>query len=171
MVRGHLGETFPAAGGTYVLMLECLCSGTCRVGRFGNLAVSAGRYFYVGSALGPGGLRSRLGRHVRPLARRHWHVDFLRELATVRGVWWLGDGRRLEHVWATALARDPRFTAPVPGFGASDCHCNAHLFRLLAADVPDVRHLLAAASGADHRDIGQWCLPAGEAGRHGSERP
>lgn len=105
------------------------------VGRLGEVVFPAGWYLYVGSALGPGGLQARLGRHKCRLAagkRAHWHIDFLREHAAWVGAWARASDLRLECIWAAVLRRLPGAEVVIPGFGASDCGCPAHLVRVPA---------------------------------------
>lgn len=114
--------------GTYALMLQADRRQTVQVGRLGQLAVEPGCYVYVGSALGPGGVRARVGHHSRLATRPHWHIDYLRRAATLRHVWYSYDCVRREHAWADIFVRMPGVSIPLPGFGASDCACPAHLF-------------------------------------------
>ncbi len=116
-----------SAPGTYALLLECRTPRAVRIGRLGLLRLAPGRFLYVGSAFGPGGLRARLARHFRRVKPKRWHVDYLRGCARVVGAWYTLDPRRLEHRWASRLAGEPGLTA-VPGFGCSDCRCASHLF-------------------------------------------
>jgi Uri superfamily endonuclease len=51
--------------GTYALLLKLDKQERITVGRLGTFGFPAGYYLYVGSALGPGGLRARLARHRR----------------------------------------------------------------------------------------------------------
>ena len=114
----------PARPGTYVLVLRLNQAHTITVGRLGAFTFPAGHYLYVGSACGPGGLRARVGRHMRS-ARRHWHIDALRRCAPVTEIWWLEGSSRRECAWADALSESaPRHP---PHFGASDCRCAGHL--------------------------------------------
>lgn len=114
--------------GTYVLLIELTQPQTVTVGRRGPVSLPAGLLGYVGSAHGPGGLAARLRRHARPDKRLHWHVDFLLTVATLNGALYRTDPVRLECRWATAI--QPQALAPIPNFGASDCHCDTHLFHL-----------------------------------------
>ena len=52
-----------AQPGSYALILQADRRRTVRIGRLGQLAVEPGCYVYVGSALGPGGVRARVGHH------------------------------------------------------------------------------------------------------------
>lgn len=66
----------PTSGATYVLICAARVPAHVRVGRLGVLALQAGGYVYVGSALGSGGLRARLGRHLRVDTPARWHFDY-----------------------------------------------------------------------------------------------
>lgn len=126
--------------GTYVLALWLAAPRSILVGRLGEFEVPSGWILYVGSALGPGGLQARLTRHWRRFAsgkRPHWHVDYVREQAVWGGAWGRGSAERLECVWATALRHLPGARIIVPGFGASDCRCPAHLVRVPALPGED----------------------------------
>jgi Uri superfamily endonuclease len=113
--------------GTYLLILRADSSQPVRVGRWGVLDVHPGYYLYVGSAFGPGGVNARVARHCRETERRHWHVDYLRDVASPIEVWCGYGSRDLEHRWAEFLG-DMRGISSVPGFGCSDCKCESHLF-------------------------------------------
>jgi Uri superfamily endonuclease len=118
----------PSDAGSYVLVLRCNGLGNLAIGALGELALQPGHYLYVGSALGPGGLRARLRHHLGSCARSRWHIDFLRRRAAIREIWWSSLPLRVEHDWARALARGCGLGVPLPGFGSSDCSCRAHLF-------------------------------------------
>lgn len=124
----------PAAPGSYVLYLRPSQRLELGVGRLGRLSFPAGEYLYLGSAGGPGGLRARLGRHIRGGGKPHWHIDPLRAAADLGGCFYLTTGtsnahQPLECLWSQALAALPGATLPAPGFGAGDCRrgCRAHL--------------------------------------------
>ena len=51
--------------GTYALVLRSDVSAATEIGRWGRLTIRPGYYVYVGSALGPGGVRARVSRHCR----------------------------------------------------------------------------------------------------------
>jgi Uri superfamily endonuclease len=94
--------------------------------------LSAGRYLYCGSARGPGGLRARLGRHMRCGKAVHWYVDRLTEAGAVIGAWAFPGGGECE--LPAALSRLP---APIAGFGSTDCaRCRTHLFQWPEAARP-----------------------------------
>jgi Uri superfamily endonuclease len=108
-----------------------------RIGRLGTFRFSTGAYVYVGSAWGPGGLTTRLGRHLRPEKNCHWHIDYLRRYAAIIGIW-VGRCRpHDEHLWADTIGSMDSAVIPARNFGSSDCRCPSHLFRL--ADPPSIR--------------------------------
>jgi len=121
-----------AGPGTYILILRLTEPRACCIGALGTYDLPAGYYLYVGSALGPGGLAGRVGRHlrrrvgaycIRPL---RWHIDYLLEIAEVFEVWAEPGTERMECAWARRLL-EAGGRVIVPGFGASDCRCPAHL--------------------------------------------
>ncbi len=132
--------------GTYVLVFALDASATVRVGALGELRFAVGAYAYVGSALGPGGLSARIGRHRRTAKRRHWHIDYFHPPARLVETWQMVEEARLECIWAqTFIAAGA--AVPAVGFGASDCACAAHLFYFSSlAALRAVRPLLGDPS-------------------------
>lgn len=83
-------------------------------------------YVYVGSAYGPGGLASRIGRHFRKQKKNHWHIDKLTTEAKHICALPAESGAQCD--LAEKLSRLPEFDHPLPGFGSSDCRrCISHL--------------------------------------------
>jgi len=113
--------------GTYALLMKMACSGHVTIGRLGQLRLEPGFYLYVGSAFGPGGVRARVSRHLRPSANSHWHLDYLKPYLTTLAVWHTYDPVRRECQWAATLANTLQPVIPLAGFGASDCRCQTHL--------------------------------------------
>ena len=114
--------------GTYALIFRCRSTRRITVGRLGTLQLQLGTYIYVGSALGPGGVRARIAHHLRKVVSPHWHIDFLRHYACIEGILVTYGRHRRECEWASAVADLPGASLPLPGFGSSDCRCAAHLF-------------------------------------------
>src|SRR5271157_5103178 len=117
-----------ARPGTYVLVLSSRSTDLIQVGRLGALQLQSGFYLYVGSALGPGGVRARLAHHLKPSCRPHWHIDYLRAHTSVEEICYRLDTRRLEHVWAEHIRVTEGASVPLVGFGSTDCGCESHLF-------------------------------------------
>ena len=123
---------FPAQGGTYALHLWLNDPERMRIGKLGEFYFPPGDYIYIGSALGPGGLKARLTRHLRGKNRHHWHIDWLRDMVDVIGVYYITCVSHYECKWSQSLLNLPQATVPAAGFGASDCRksrnlCEAHL--------------------------------------------
>ncbi|HQY94119.1 GIY-YIG nuclease family protein [Caldilinea sp.] len=149
-------------------MLRSAHQAVIPIGRLGAGMVAPGWYLYTGSALGRGGLRGRLQHHLRPAARPHWHIDFLRRVCDVTAVWYVVGERRWEHDWAGLLAQQAE-PAPCLGFGASDCHCIAHCFFLSAEPSPMQFAADAQRLYPDHPAIEQRTIKASE--RRGITNP
>ncbi|HII02073.1 TPA: DUF123 domain-containing protein [Methanosarcinaceae archaeon] len=113
--------------GIYCLIFE---NNECalQVGKKGEFSFKRGYHIYVGSALGPGGLK-RMQRHIR-LSRDKdknpkWHVDYLHFCPAFHlvSVVCAATPERLECMLAGS------FGGPcAPGFGCTDCACESHLF-------------------------------------------
>jgi Uri superfamily endonuclease len=92
--------------GTYVFILYLEKDAEIVVGRrksSSSILFRAGYYAYVGSAQGPGGLRSRINRHLIKDKKSVWHIDYLRKEALPVEVWVNVDGKKEERIWADAL--------------------------------------------------------------------
>ena len=126
----------PSLAGTYVLILGLPRLATIGVGRLGRFQFTVGWYAYAGSAHGPGGLAARISRHLRSPKPLRWHVDYLRAYARPVEIWYAVGTRKQECAWAQALSSLPGASIPAPRFGASDCHCLAHLTHF--ATSPDL---------------------------------
>ena len=129
--------TIPAQQGTYALVLACHKTGPVRIGKLGTMQSHEGFFVYVGRAFGTGGLEARVRHHLRPAARPHWHIDYLRAACDLVEVWYTTVAARHEHGWARTVARLPNTGVPLPGFGSSDCDCVTHLFAF--AQMPSIR--------------------------------
>ncbi len=128
----------PHQSGTYVLFLRLDDPIPLHVGALNAFTLAPGWTAYVGSAHGPGGLFARVNRHLRPYKPHHWHIDTLTSTIPVRALWWTAAPDRLECAWAETIRTFPGSAVPVPRFGASDCHCPAHLFSVERDTLPDL---------------------------------
>jgi Uri superfamily endonuclease len=120
----------PATKGTYALIGYAAQMKRLEIGRLGTFTIGPGFYVYVGSAMGAGGLRARVGHHLASIANEHWHIDYLLKCVTPSEVWYTTDDRRLEHQWVELFESASRFRVPIPRFGASDYRRSrsSHLF-------------------------------------------
>ena len=114
------------AKGTYTLLIGLDEDTEIEVGALGVREFPVGWYAYTGSALGSGGF-ARVDRH-RRVARGDydtcfWHIDYLlRRSATT-----LESAVRSAGVDAECEVARSLPGRSIPGFGASDCDCDAHL--------------------------------------------
>ncbi len=95
------------------------------VGRLGKREFDAGLYVYTGSALNS--LPGRVGRHLRKLKKKHWHIDYLIADASVEivGVAWKNTpvgsnvvlpGGLGERLWRARKASDAGIANAIPIF-------------------------------------------------------
>jgi Uri superfamily endonuclease len=131
--------------GIYCLVLS---GGGCpiRIGAIGELFFPQGYHVYTGSALGPGGLQARVGRHIRtaksPGSKTHWHIDHLLHHPSFRlvAVYCAETEERLECRLARGIGG-----AGMIGFGCSDCGCASHLFFFPDYPGPEISRALRDA--------------------------
>jgi Uri superfamily endonuclease len=135
---GNKSDGLPPQPGSYLLILKLTASTEIQVGRLGAIWFRRGWYAYAGSAFGPGGLAGRLHHHLRPVQKRHWHIDYLRDHAVVMAVWMAVGPPNREHDWAQILARTPGAGKWVLGFGCSGCRCPSHLLYFEARPGDDL---------------------------------
>ena len=120
--------------GTYALIMSCATEQCVAVGRLGTFTLRPGYYVYVGSALGPGGLAARLGRHLRPATEPHWHIRlYLRQAAHVEEIWYALDAERHEHTWRGLWPLCRVQACPCPASALQTAPCPAHLFYFSSA--------------------------------------
>ena len=146
-----------APPGTYALCFTVDPAATIEVGALGTATFPVGAYAYVGSAFGSNGL-GRVDRHRRVAdgshGVRHWHVDHLGGHtaasleAVVAAPHAAVECRLAAALRATVAASDGdgADAIPLPGFGASDCDCPAHL--VAAADAGTLRAAAVDAVGS-----------------------
>jgi len=109
--------------GSYVILIRLPKAQTITIGSLSDVYFPRGYYAYVGSALG--GVESRLSHHLSRTKKRHWHIDYLLQKASITDII-IGESEgRVECAIAQALSA--QFDA-IPGFGSSDCRCPSHLF-------------------------------------------
>jgi len=123
--------------GVYCLIFE---NRACKIeiGKKGEFSFSPGFHIYVGSALGPGGLK-RLQRHINLSRNRDrnpkWHVDYLHLNPAFRLVSavYAFTSERFECALASRIEGDS-----VSGFGCTDCKCSSHLFYRNKNPLPEI---------------------------------
>jgi Uri superfamily endonuclease len=111
----------PVSKGTFILIARVSRAKTLKIGSLGKCKIEPGYYAFVSSALGAGGLRSRLRDLESPVVA-HWHIDYLLQTATLMEVWFTTAEKKLEDKWAELLDHREEFSNPIPRFGSSDYH-------------------------------------------------
>lgn len=112
--------------GSYCLELYAKQEFEVVVGKNHNLKGLKGFYYYIGSAFGPGGLRSRIAHHCGVNVKPHWHIDYIKSAIPIIAIAYAYQSIKHEHQWAEIL-RSNGFLGHA-GIGASDCHCESHFF-------------------------------------------
>jgi sugar fermentation stimulation protein A len=111
--------------GAYLVLMNLKRDRTVKVGKLGKIRFRKGHYIYVGSAMA--NLSKRIERHRRLRKKMHWHLDYLRpHVEFVAGLPVLSSDD-LECAMAGDLKK---LAEEVADFGASDCRCRSHLFRM-----------------------------------------
>lgn len=131
--------SLPPEKGIYVLVLECVNPCEVRIGSLGTLQTEKGYYAYIGSAHGGGGIKSRLGRHLKTAKKCRWHIDYLRRRMRAAAVWYETSAPEAEHEIAERFI-SMGAKVPMKGFGSSDCSCETHLFLLNHIPEPFLAH-------------------------------
>ncbi len=115
----------PVEGGSYTLYFTLDALVRLPIKTLNEPSLFPGKYVYVGSAYGPGGLRARISRHLKAKKRIWWHIDYLSTVVSCNKVMTFPGGRECDLI-ASFLSRGS--TVPINGFGSSDCErCPAHL--------------------------------------------
>lgn len=119
----------PKLPGSYIILSKLHAEARIGSGPFAGKLLPAGIYFYSGSAFGPGGLRARVGRHLRFGTKNHWHFDHLKDLLNIFEIWYTSELENKECQFIRKIQESRESSFPIPGFGSSDCRnqCPAHL--------------------------------------------
>ncbi|MHA1538310.1 MAG: GIY-YIG nuclease family protein [Alphaproteobacteria bacterium] len=125
-------DQIPNAPGAYILYFNIRAPLRLDISALDFPLLAPGIHAYCGSARGPGGLRARIARHLRPDKSLHWHIDRLTAGGRVNAIAYTYDGS--ECALLARLLAGAGASIPIPGFGSSDCRrCPSHLVRIAAA--------------------------------------
>lgn len=114
--------------GTYLLIFRLKENLLIRTKSGREFNLPKGVYIYVGSAFGSGGIKARVGRHLKRNKKLHWHIDYI---TTSQGFEPIGVIPFYGKRWECKLARFlGKFLKTIEGFGSTDCSCRGHLFLL-----------------------------------------
>ena len=119
----------PRDKGSYVLFLEVRMRIKLHIGGLGEHEFRPGIYAYVGSALGPGGLRARVLRHLSKIKKVRWHIDYLttRPETRIFCILYIVSRKKIECDLARII-HEYGGRVVVQKFGSTDCRCPSHLF-------------------------------------------
>lgn len=87
--------------GSYVLLVRLPLDTEIAIGNHLKTRFPKGYYAYVGSAMG--GLKARLGRHLKRDKKPHWHIDYLTQHASVAKILFSDSQKNVECVLARYL--------------------------------------------------------------------
>jgi sugar fermentation stimulation protein A len=110
--------------GSYIIILRMKRDQNLSIGGLGKVRIKKGYYLYIGSA--KKNLSQRIERHRRLIKKYHWHIDHLRAAADFHAALPIRASEDLECEIAAAMGKISDWE--IPGFGSSDCTCQAHLF-------------------------------------------
>jgi len=110
--------------GVYAVFFE-IEEKTVEIGALGEIEFDAGTYVYIGSAMN--GVQKRLGRHYSKEKKKHWHIDYFSLEASPIYSIVFALSSEFECVLARTVGEENK---SVKDFGASDCGCESHLYRI-----------------------------------------
>jgi len=121
----------PAVPGSYLIIGRMDSAIRLTSGPFSGHEFLSGHYLYSGSACGPGGLSSRISRHLKPETKKFWHFDHLKARLCFEEIFFSTNRISQECEFIKEIQKLEAVSFPMPWFGASDCRhqCPAHLAR------------------------------------------
>lgn len=122
----------PALPGIYIIFIENLVDQNIIIGSIGLIHFKKGFFAYVGSALGGGGLRPRVERHLRKRKKIFWHLDYLttNEHFEITTIVLIPTSNKLEcQINRIIIDKLEKLneSETLKNFGSSDCKCHSHL--------------------------------------------
>ncbi len=132
-------DTIPQEKGTYLLLVQVednpIIHATKKKWMF-----EKGIYAYTGSARNTGGLRARIGRHLKQDKKMYWHIDYLLANSHVEiiGTIFTTSKKNLECKVVKTLIKEGTGTPYAKRFGSSDCKkgCPSHIIKLSTDTTP-----------------------------------
>ncbi|MEJ5228568.1 MAG: DUF123 domain-containing protein [Pseudothermotoga sp.] len=108
--------------GAYILLVNLFEPLVMKVSR-NEWFFKPGLYAYVGSAMNS--LERRISRHLAKNKKKHWHIDYLLEKATVQLVLMIRSDEKIEEEISRIFAK---YFECIENFGASDLRVKSNLF-------------------------------------------
>ena len=126
-------DNIPQEKGTYLLLVKVKDNPIIHVSKK-IWMFEKGIYAYIGSARNTGGLRARIGRHLKQDKKLYWHIDYLLENSYVEiiGTIFTTSKKNLECEVVKTLIKEGTETPYAKRFGSSDCKkgCPSHIIKL-----------------------------------------
>ena len=132
-------EIIPQEKGTYLLLVQVednpIIHATKKKWMF-----EKGIYAYIGSARNIGGLRVRIGRHLKQDKKMYWHIDYLlaNSYVEIIGAIFTISKKNLECEVVKTLIKEGIGAPYAKRFGSSDCKkgCTSHIIKLSNDTTP-----------------------------------
>ncbi|MEM1939306.1 MAG: GIY-YIG nuclease family protein [Acidilobaceae archaeon] len=117
--------------GIYMLIFELSCTTSIAIGSLGVRHLDTGLYIYIGSGRGPGGIRSRVLRHLMKSKRLWWHIDYVstHKCFKAKSLVYAETTLDLESELASRLIGYEYMRPYIEGFGSTDKESITHLFK------------------------------------------
>lgn len=111
--------------GIYQLLIRLSGARSIKVGELGRIDFQKGYYIYTGSARK--NLFQRLRRHFQSEKKLFWHIDYLLGQGEIVAFYYEKYAPGLECGLNRQTHKKLTDASFIPGFGCSDCKCEAHL--------------------------------------------
>jgi len=136
----------PRDPGIYVLVLLVRSTISTFIRSLGQINIDKGRYIYLGSARGSGGILARVNRHYIKRKKVRWHIDHLTISSKVHieGVVYAITQEDLERTLCEKLM-ELGFMPYIEGFGASDYRAKGYSHLLKPPNMVDVFEVVSRA--------------------------
>jgi len=142
--------------GTYLLFLSLQKEINIQVGSLGSISFEKGNFIYIGSALGPGGLKKRVSRHLKQEKKIFWHIDYLlnNDFVDIKVYGAIYSNKKIEcdivHLIKELFNED---LLSIKNFGSSDCNCVSHLLFFKIHSIKELVSQLKDGIGKKQLDI------------------
>ncbi len=121
--------------GAYILILY-LSKDTIIKTKAKEFYLKKGYYAYVGSAMN--GMK-RVLRHLKKNKKKHWHIDYLTEVAEIKHIILIPSERKIEKEISLLISKIGK---AIEGFGASDLKIKSNLYYFKENPFEKIRETL-----------------------------
>ncbi len=136
----------PDCKGYYTLIMRIQSSTELYIGSLGRQAIDKGYYIYIGSAMGRGGIKQRVKRHLLKQKTKKWHIDYITSLPHTKVLYVITICTLEENKEEEISQKLSKKLIPyIKKFGATDKKSYTHLFKCpstLKKCVKDITQIL-----------------------------